>query len=178
MENSENKMEIQKPQFAEPSMQYKDSYLDALKEYNEVDGDKIDIEEREKNFEGFISKLEADKKPQDPNRVPSFEYWYVNGDRYIGKINYRSELNDSLRLKGGNVGYSIRPSERGKGYATEMMKYIIEKAKNEGQKELLLSCDSDNVASIKVIEKSGGILKDTGVDENKVPINRYIISLI
>lgn len=164
------------PELVEPNLKYKDSYIEALREYKEVDGDSIDIEDRENNFDKFLDKLEKNKKAHD-GLTPNFQFWSVIGDRYIGRINYRPELDDKLRIKGGNAGYSVRPSERGKGYATLMMQQIIEKAKEDGLKELLISCNSDNIQSIKVIEKCGGQYVDGGLDENNVQINRYIINL-
>lgn len=177
MKNQERNLESTEPEMIIPSIKYKQSYLEALQEYKEVDEDKVDIEERKINFDQFLAKLEKDKTNEDKDLVPNIQYWLVKGDKYIGKINYRPKLNDQLRFKGGNVGYSIRPSERGKGYATMLMKQIIEKAKNDGLSDLLLTCDSVNEASIKVIEKCGGIYKDGGFDENNIEISRYIIKL-
>jgi predicted acetyltransferase len=174
----ENNMEKEKVHLAEPDIRYKDSYIEALHEFSAIDGDThTDIEDREKNFEKYLAKLENDKNASE-GLVPNIQYWLTDGDKYIGRINYRPELDDNLRFRGGNIGYAIRPSERGKGYASKMMEMIIEKARSEGKKELLVTCDSDNIPSTKVIEKAGGkyLSSDVGGEKNTA-FNRYIITL-
>ena len=75
--------------------------------------------------------------------------------KIIGIIDLRHTLNDFLKDL-GNCGYSVRPSERKKGYATEMLRLLLPIAKNAGMKELYLSVERDNEASIKTIVKNGG----------------------
>lgn len=75
--------------------------------------------------------------------------------KIVGIIDLRHTLNDFLKDL-GNCGYSVRPSERRKGYATEMLRLLLPIAKNAGMKELHLSVERDNEASIKTIVKNGG----------------------
>lgn len=75
--------------------------------------------------------------------------------KIVGIIDLRHTLNDFLKDL-GNCGYSVRPSERRKGYATEMLRLLLPIAKNAGMKELYLSVERDNEASIKTIVKNGG----------------------
>ena len=76
-------------------------------------------------------------------------------DQIIGIIDLRHTLNDFLKNL-GNCGYSVRPSERRKGYATEMLRLLLPIAKDAGMKELHLSVERDNEASIKTIMRNGG----------------------
>ena len=76
-------------------------------------------------------------------------------DNIVGIIDLRHELNDFLK-DFGNSGYSVRPSERRKGYATEMLKLIIERARQIGMDKLQLSVETSNEASVKTITKNGG----------------------
>lgn len=69
-------------------------------------------------------------------------------DQIIGIIDFLKNL--------GNCGYSVRPSERRKGYATEMLRLLLPIAKDAGMKELHLSVERDNEASIKTIMRNGG----------------------
>ena len=64
-----------------------------------------------------------------------------------------------LMTYGGLIGYSIRPSQRGKGYASEMLRLALEKLKNTDVDKILITCKDFNLASKKVIEKNGGILE-------------------
>ena len=76
-------------------------------------------------------------------------------DQIIGIIDLRHTLNDFLKNL-GNCGYSVRPSERRKGYATEMLRLLLPIAKDAGMKKLHLSVERDNEASIKTIMRNGG----------------------
>ncbi len=177
MEKSENKLERFNPELVEPSAKYKTSYLEALEEYQLIDGEDPDVlEERSKNFDSFLEEVDKNKKGLIVENVPQIKYWCVEGDKYIGNINYRPNLNEKLKFKGGNIGYSIRPSERGKGYASFMLTKILEKARADKIPAVILTCDDDNLASMKVIEKAGGerIERDT---ENGKSFSRYVIKL-
>lgn len=77
-------------------------------------------------------------------------------DKIVGIIDLRHTLNDFLK-DFGNCGYSVRPSERKKGYATEMLRQVLEVARQVGLKELHLSVERDNVASVKTIVRNGGV---------------------
>ena len=77
-------------------------------------------------------------------------------DNIVGIIDLRHELNDFLK-DFGNCGYSVRPSQRRKGYATEMLKLILERAHQLGMDKLQLSVERSNEASVKTITKNGGL---------------------
>jgi predicted acetyltransferase len=63
--------------------------------------------------------------------------------------------------EGGHIGYSVRPSARRRGHATEALRQAIPRARSLGLPRLLLTCLETNVASRKVIERNGGVYEDT-----------------
>ena len=65
-------------------------------------------------------------------------------------------LTDALKREGGNIGYGIRPKERGKGYGTILLSKTLKKAKDLGLNRVLLTCDKSNIGSARVIKKNGG----------------------
>ena len=82
--------------------------------------------------------------------------------KIVGVIDIRHNLeNEFLAQYGGHIGYSVRPSERKKGYATEILRIGIEYAKSLNIEKLMVACFSDNIPSIKTIIKSGGVLSET-----------------
>jgi predicted acetyltransferase len=100
------------------------------------------------------------KETVDPNWVVTDTFFAVreNDEKIIGIIDFRHELNDFLK-DFGHCGYSVRPSERKKGYATEMLKKVIKIAQDMGLKEVQLSCETENIPSVKTIIKNGGKYK-------------------
>lgn len=92
----------------------------------------------------------------NPSWVVTDTYFaFDEDDKIVGIIDFRHELNDFLK-DFGNCGYSVRPSERRKGYATEMLKLILERARQAGMDKLQLSVERSNAASVKTITKNGG----------------------
>ncbi|WP_296880452.1 GNAT family N-acetyltransferase [Thomasclavelia sp.] len=94
------------------------------------------------------------------NFVPATTYFYLEGDKIIGTINIRHCLNDFLLKQGGHIGYSILPSMRKKGYATAMLKEAIAFCKKWDIYPILITCNKENIASRKTIEKCGGKLEN------------------
>lgn len=94
----------------------------------------------------------------------------------VGAVNIRHCLNDHLLLCGGHIGDGIRPSERRKGYATQMIGLALEECRKIGIKKVLMVCDKDNIGSAKSIIRNGGILENEVIENGKIK-QRYWIDL-
>ena len=94
--------------------------------------------------------------------VPSSTYLGIREkDNYlVGMIDIRHYLNEYLTQVGGNIGYSVRKTERNKGYAKQMLKLALEKCKELKIKKVLITCDEDNIASEKVILSANAKFED------------------
>ena len=104
--------------------------------------------------------------------VPSTFLVGVVNERLVGRVSVRHELNDFLRRKGGHIGYCVLPDYRGRGFATQLLKRGIDVARSYGNRELLITCDVDNLASERVIEKCGGVLMTV---DNHLGVKRFRI---
>lgn len=133
------------------------------------------------DFAAYVETLERQKDAQElpPNRVPASTFWLVAADgRIVGTSRLRHWLVPHLEVEGGHIGYDVRPSERKQGYGTVLLALTLEKARDLGLAEVLVTCDRDNVASVRVIEKNGGREIGRGIsDRTGKVVNRYRIEL-
>lgn len=97
-------------------------------------------------------------------------------NRMVGAVNIRHELNDALLRNGGHIGDGVRPSERRKGIATEMIGLALQKCRELGIGKVLMVCDKENIGSAKSIIRNGGILENE-ITEDGVTEQRYWITL-
>ena len=164
------------------------SDLDAVKEYRAeflAQGDSMDGCSNLRRFENmndwfdWICKA-GNPSTCPPNWVPDTQFISIRqcDGRLVGMLDVRHELNEACRNLFGNIGYSIRSSERGKGYATEQLRLAKEICKSLNMEKILISCHKENLASAKTILRNGGLLENEVVDHrNGEVLQRYWITL-
>ena len=121
------------------------------------------------DFDAWLAQLRKLKDPATTpaGLVPATEYLALDEHEHlVGMTNLRHRLNDYLLTYGGHIGYSVRPSERQNGYATQMLRLTLEKAKERGIEKVRICCDHYNVASAKTIRANGGVLEDEQFDSS------------
>lgn len=111
-------------------------------------------------------------------QVPTtFRFAFV-GPRIVGRVAIRHRLTAALEREGGHIGYAVLPEFRRQGYATEILRLAIPIARERsGAVRLLVTCDEDNLASRRTIERNGGVLEDIVMSEQRGrDIRRYWIN--
>ena len=112
--------------------------------------------------------------------VPATQFLFLrrNDNKLLGMIQVRNYFNDYLEKYAGHIGYSIRPSERRKGYAKEMLKMALPFCKEIGIDKVLITCKEENIGSEKTILSNGGVYERTVHEptENK-NLKRFWITL-
>ena len=150
-------------ELVEPDIRYEASYRTAVREFaGEGRGDEGEVLDAHASFGSFVEELREHARGRGlpPGWVAGADYWLVDGHTYLGRVQVRSELTDALRRFGGHVGYSIRPSARGRGYGTIALRLALTRCRARGLAQILVTCDETNAASRRVIEANGGVLED------------------
>jgi predicted acetyltransferase len=144
-----------------PTLEFKSKALDYRQEHfdnNEMVINGSELLDKTDSYEEWLKSVTDNTSPDtvNPNWVVTDTFFAVDeNENIIGIIDLRHTLNDFLK-DFGNSGYSVRPSERRKGYATEMLRQILLIAKQAGLQEVYLSVERDNEPSVKTIIKNGG----------------------
>ena len=111
------------------------------------------------DYPGYIEKLVRQKTLKGNEFVPQTVFWLFDDNTVIGFSKMRHYLNDKLRIEGGHIGFGIRKEKRNQGYGKILLKLTLSEMKKIGVSDVLLTCDSDNIGSINVIEANNGKLE-------------------
>jgi predicted acetyltransferase len=120
----------------------------------------------------------TDASKLKPGYVLQTVFWVIDeAGEAVGLVRVRHYLNDKLRDRGGHIGYYIRPSQRGKGYATQALRLALGELRKLGEPRAMLSTNETNLPSKRVIEVNGGVLESMGLNEDGTLFCRYWIEL-
>lgn len=171
----------------EPDKKYLDEYKEAyVLTLNKIKEGLVKKHDLTFSNPDEVDVIKKHKDSRDINKlpsyyVPSYNYFFVDDDKFIGEIHIRVRLTDNLLKYGGHIGYAINPKYWNQGYGTKLLELGLKKAKDLIEEDrVLITCDDDNIASYKVIEANGGVLENkvenTDCDETFLT-RRYWINL-
>lgn len=164
-------------EYANQIEEYRQEFLDA--------GDSMDGTGSLRRLENpldFIQKCKDYESPETlpEGRVPATQFMLVrkSDGRLLGMIQVRHYFNEYLEKYAGHIGYSVRPSERRKGYAKQMLKMALPFCREIGLDKVLITCIDGNIGSEKTILANGGVYESTvhEPDENE-DLKRFWITL-
>ena len=164
-------------EYAEQIREYRQEFLDAGDSMDGCGSLRIIVDPFE-----YIKKCRDYESPETlpKDKVLATQFLFVRKEdnKLVGMIQIRHYFNDYLAQFGGHIGYSIRPSERRRGYAKIMLKIALPYCKTLGLDKVLITCNDSNIGSEKTIIANGGIYESTVFepDEN-VNLKRYWISV-
>lgn len=146
-----------------PTMEYKKKAIKYIKEHKKyqspINGSGL-LYEYLKDYEGWLKKLDYERNIEaDKVFVPNETYFLVraNDDEIIGMVNLRTQLNERVKNSYGSIGYGIRPKERRKGYNKINLYLTLKECQRRGIKNVVLSCEKDNIASSKSMLALGAV---------------------
>ena len=192
---------MEKFKLIRPSLEYKKQAIEYIQEQNEYNSPINGVGGLDRyleNYEGWLKKLEEDRnRPTTEERVPAETFFLVreNDNKILGMINIRLALNKKLKTVGGHIGYSIRPTERRKGYNKINLYLGLLECQKHGLKKVMLSCNKENLGSAKTIQSFDAELErefyddeiyhcqeqvywidvDSAIEKKKKEFEKYII---
>lgn len=166
----------------QPTLNDKNMVLDYKEEFLRH-GDSMDGTSglvNKESYEEWLDELikNSNKSTVLEGFVPATTYLAIreNDQQLVGMINIRHELNDYLLNLGGHIGYSVRKSERRKGYAGQMLSMALDICQTLYINRILITCDKNNIGSAKTIIKNGGQLENEVTEAHRIT-QRYWIDL-
>ncbi len=157
-------------------MEFRQEFLDAGETQSMPGSNGLFKFEKFEDWWKYIQTYTKQETVPVKGHVPSFEFLLKrkSDGKLLGMLQIREKLTGELAVTGGHFGGCVRPSERNKGYSTQMIKLGIKKAKNIGIDKVLITCKKENISSAKSIVKAGGIFENE-VDFEDTKIQRYWI---
>ncbi|MGM9531295.1 GNAT family N-acetyltransferase [Intestinibacter sp.] len=148
-----------------PTVDIKQKALDYRNEFFEIGENVINgsalLDELEYEEWLKLTEQNSSKNTVRSDWVEASTFFVVreSDNKIVGMVDIRHRLNKFLASYGGHIGYSVRPSERKKGYGTQILKMAVEYAKSINIDHVMLACYKENEASRKIILKCGGDLE-------------------
>lgn len=164
-------------EYASQIIEYRQEFLDA--------GDSMAGTGPLRRFENPEEYIKICAEYEDPTTVPSHlvpatQFFFIrkSDNKLVGMIQIRHRFNDYLEKYAGHIGYSVRPSERRKGYAKEMLRMTLPFCREIGIDKVMITCIDGNIGSEKTILANGGVYEYTinEPNENK-DLKRFRITL-
>lgn len=162
---------------AEEIRAYRQTFIDC--------GDSMDGTGRLRKYENPADWLDENARCARRETVPAgwvpatqFAYQRERDGKIVGMIQVRHELNAYLAQYAGHIGYSVRPDERRKGYASAMLAGVLPYCRSLGLERVMVTCDADNEGSRRTILKNGGVYAGTAHEPDEdADIEQYWIAL-
>lgn len=160
-----------------PNIDLKDDYLAMVDEWKRTD-DRLtpfSLAFDTSDFQKFLDWNKYLEHTPEEGFVCHSTFWLVNeANKILGTTNIRHKLNEKLLIRGGHIGYGIRPSQRRNGYATKILELSLLEVKKLGIDKALITCHKENIASKKTILKNGGIIRREEFYEGKILLSYWI----
>jgi predicted acetyltransferase len=166
-----------------PSIRYRQDFLAMAREYlvHGNEGERALYEEAIHDVAAHIRLLEDRARGRCllEGQVPYRSFWLIrDGRTIVATSTLRRWLTPQLLIEGGNIGYGTRPSERGKGYGRAVCALTLREARDTGMKRVLITCNTENVASATIILACGGRFEgESPSPRTGKPVSRYWIEL-
>lgn len=165
------------PEYAGEISAYRQEFLDA--------GDTMDGCGFLRKFADPLEYIQVSIDREYPERlpdgmVPAIQLHFIrkNDGVLLGMLQIRQTVNEAIRKYSGNIGYSVRPSQRRRGYAKEMLKMALPLCREIGMDRVMICCTVDNIGSERTILANGGIYESTVHEPNAdIDLKRYWIKL-
>lgn len=174
---------MEKLKHIKPTKQYENqalNYIEEFYQYNSNINEAGKLDDYLDNYNEWLLYLESLRNiSPTEEKVPAETFFLVreSDNKIVGMINIRLALNEKLKKAGGHIGYSIRPTEREKGYNKINLYLGLLLCRENGIKEVFMDCDKNNIASAKTIKALGGILVKEYLNDKNNYIQDYIINV-
>ena len=177
MNNEKLILMLPSTEYADEIRAYRQEFLDA--------GDSMDGTGPLRRIADPYEWLQTVETYRRPETVPEglvqatqFIFVRESDQKLVGMLQVRHYFNDYLEKYAGHIGYSVRPSERRKGYAKRMLREGLDFCRTIGLQRVLITCIDDNEASRRTILSNGGVYESTVLEpEKNRKLQRYWIDL-
>lgn len=165
-----------------PNKNYKNSFLTYVREIKKSESETYELyKNAEIDFELYVDELKnAELGIGLPEGwIPCSSYWLVDlKDEVLGVIRIRHRVDSDFLQTIGHIGYEIKTTRRREGNGNQILKMGLLEAGKMGVNNLLITCDEENIGSVRIIEGNDGKLRSSFIDEDTGKrVLQYIVEL-
>jgi predicted acetyltransferase len=164
------------PKLVDPAIEWREAFLNFARDWRDSGNDRYDL--ALDDFDAYLAGVQRSRNPDQipPGWVPGTEFWLEHEEQIVACVRLRFWLNASMQVEGGHIGYDVRPSARRRGFGTAALRLVLPEAERRGLERVLLTVDADNLPSVKIIERNGGVLSGEVISaKSGKPIRQYWI---
>jgi len=181
---SEQKKQNAKLKLVRPNMSLKLQYEEMMNEWLAFGGrlSPATLQNDGVPYETWLQWMKNDtlETTCPPRAVPQTLYFALRNDgKLVGAIAVRHKLNELTinESSGGHIVFGVRPTERRKGYAKEILRMALIKLKEHGITNAIINCDFDNIESEKTILACGGMLQNDVANNGGAKVKQFMIHI-
>jgi predicted acetyltransferase len=159
-----------------PSEELGEQFLEMADEFRLAgEAHYLDEETLSQGLSRYVEWLRAGERGQNlpSNLVPWTAFWAVSGTQLVGISSLRHWLSPWMAEFGGHIGYRIRPNARRRGLGTQLLRLTLSKALELGINPALIVCAPENVASVAIIQRNGGLYDRETKRDDGVRLHRF-----
>ena len=165
----------------QPALEFEEQVNEYVKEHFEHGENELSASKgltSASSYEEWVQTAIREEENPKENWVRNNTYLVIREEdnKLIGLLNIRKEDNERILDWAGHIGYGVRPTERRKGYASEILRLALAECRRIGMKKVMLGCHQDNIGSKKTIEKNNAVYERKVMVEGK-PAFVYWIEL-